>query len=75
MKEKQKEKGVITHIYVDGKWKKASVPERKRRGAKTKDAPSISGSGLPAIFDFPPMKNEKKDDSLFWESLAKVLSK
>ena len=36
------ERGAITHIYVDGKWKKESVPEKKKK--KPKKTSRVSGT-------------------------------
>ncbi len=67
---------IITHIFVDGKWKKASVSETKTNSKEERSRKLKGGS-----IDFKPMpmgrinRQKEKEQDTFFNALAKILSR
>ena len=78
-----KKTGKITHIYVNGKWKKASIPEKKTtiKGISRRSGPGLKGIKDLPLLDFPPIATskietqKKKEQESIWKAIAEVLSK
>tara|TARA_Y100000593_G_scaffold2733_2_gene5504 strand:+ start:645 stop:2180 length:1536 start_codon:yes stop_codon:yes gene_type:complete len=68
-------RGEITHIYVDGKWKKASVPEKKKK--KPEETSRLSGTIKAPAFvpiyeegEYEQLQKERNESyQWFWNKL------
>ena len=79
-----KEENVITHIYVNGKWKKAAIPEKKKqkpKGISRRSGPGLKGVKDLPLMDFPSMtggrieQQKREEQESFWKAISEVLSK